>query len=126
MPSSRTSKQVLMAPTRFSGGSSSASRVNPRMSANRMVTGRRSPSTEPGSAAFHMTRTGCRARFAFNNSVLLVVDVGVPADMVALGGVGRIDEVDPSLYPRTEGGIVGVTSREDGQHHSGGRPDCDW
>src|SRR5919202_2788406 len=49
MASSSTSKQPLMAATRFSGDRTSDRRVKPRISANKMVTGRRSPSTAPRS-----------------------------------------------------------------------------
>src|SRR5215216_4916767 len=78
MASSSTSKQPLIAATSFSGGRTSAKRVKPRMSANRMVTGRRSPSTAGPISRLRAARV-CAMVIAGRS---IVVDAGVPKNSV--------------------------------------------
>src|SRR5919199_1456949 len=87
MASSSTSKQPLMAATRSSGDRTSDRRVKPRMSANTMVTGRKSPSTAPRSPVPRVSRArgSCKDGVVKRETLIkegLIPKNPVPADLV--------------------------------------------
>src|SRR6266568_5101613 len=82
MASSSTSKQPLMAATSFSGGSTSDRRVKPRTSANKIVTGRRSPSTAPRSLVACISRAARSCRGGVTKRETLVKQGLVPKNVI--------------------------------------------
>src|SRR5919202_798215 len=82
MASSSTSKQPLMAATRCSGDRTSERRVKPRISANKMVTGRRSPSTVPRSPVPRVSRAWGSCRDGVSKRETLIKDRLVPKNLV--------------------------------------------
>src|SRR2546428_13834009 len=71
-----------MAATSFSGGSTSARRVKPRISANKIVTGRRSPSTAPRSLVACISRAACSCRGGVTKRETLVKQGLVPKNVI--------------------------------------------
>src|SRR5712691_2612017 len=71
-----------MAATSFSGGSTSDRRVKPRTSANKIVTGRRSPSTAPRSLVACISRAACSCRGGVTKRETLVKQGLVPKNVI--------------------------------------------
>src|SRR6266568_372146 len=99
MASSSTSKQPLMAATSFSGGSTSDRRVKPRTSANKIVTGRRSPSTASRSLVACISRAACSCRGGVTKRETLVKQGLVPKNVIPQDMI-RQDLIPEHMIPQ--------------------------